>query len=66
MNLRIVFVIVGMILSIVSMVYSHACIQVVVCGTDGKTYPTPCALDAAEEKNPNLTMAHIGACKKSG
>lgn len=33
------------------------------CGTDGKTYDSPCELKCAQIQNPDLEKAHNGACK---
>lgn len=63
MNFKIFFTIVGIILSLASAVYSQpACIQVIVCGTDGKTYSTPCALAEAAKCKPGLKVASYGEC----
>lgn len=63
MNLKIILVIIGIVLSMVSL--NSAWIQVVVCGTDGKTYSTPCALNEAAKSRPDLKLAHYGECKSN-
>lgn len=60
MNVKNIFFIVGMVLS---MAYTlEACIQILVCGTDEITYPTPCALKEAAKTIPNLTIAYNRPC----
>ena len=60
MNLNIVklFTIIGIILSIAASAYSQEmCAQVVTCDQCGKPYPTPCAFEDAQKKNPTLRQA---------
>lgn len=35
----------------------HFCAEVIVCGTNGKAYPNPCAFAEAQNKDPALKEA---------
>lgn len=58
MNVKIVFVIIGIILSMAS--FGEMCAQHIVCDTNGNVYPTPCAFNAAKLKDPTLEMGDCG------
>lgn len=63
MNFNFVFVIIAIVLSVVSTAFSQTfCIQQVVCGSDRRTYLTPCALKEAAKRKPGLKVAHQGPC----
>lgn len=55
MNLKIVFTIIGIILSMATSVWSQdICAQVIVCDQYGKQYSTPCTFADAQKNNPDL------------
>lgn len=40
---------------------SGGCVQRIACGSDGKIYSTPCALEAAKGNNPGLKEVECGS-----
>lgn len=61
MNFKIIFAVIGLILSMVYSAQSAGiCIQRLACGSDGKVYPTPCDLEEAQKSNPNLHEVPCG------
>lgn len=62
MNFKIIFAVIGLILS---MVYSaqcyEMCIDRIACGSDGEVYPNPCELEEAQESNPSLHEVPCGS-----
>lgn len=57
MNLKLILVIIGIIVSMAG--FAEMCADYIVCDTNGKEYPTPCAFNAAKQKDPSL---QLGKC----
>lgn len=56
--MKIILAIIGIVVSMAG--FGEMCAQYIVCDTNGKMYPTPCAFNAAKEKDPSLEEGPCG------
>lgn len=64
MNLRVIVMIIGIVLSMVHLAISTYCTNRYnpVCGNNGKTYTNLCLCSIAKDKNPKLVCSEGGEC----